>query len=325
MVSHISNHHLTKSFLITIILHPSIFYYNIMKNFKKFNYLLITAIVICLTSCSDNKGTNNSSSDNPVTLRIEENGMGDFSKYGSFLGEVVIKPSNDSEVNSEGEKTYVVSIPLKITSPVAWQYNLDFELTVADESHITIAELDDLYVDGETDFDNGDYDSYLMTGSHRQLHEFNLSDEIWEKIKNEGKYLVIRCDADSKDRVPYTKSTSNSPDVNESSSPLDDNDEDPSISSNVKDDESTNTSSSDSSDWDSMLDSYEQYVDKYIAYIKKAVKGDMNALEEYPALMEKAKEFSDKMKNAQGEMTPTQWSRYMKIANKMSKAAAEMH
>ena len=86
---------------------------------------------------------------------------------------------------------------------------------------------------------------------------------------------------------------------------------------------SDSNTSSNSTDWDAILSSYEQYVDKYISYVKKAANGDMNALAEYPSLMEKAQEFSDKMSNAQDDMTAAQWSRYMKITNKMSTAMQE--
>lgn len=79
-----------------------------------------------------------------------------------------------------------------------------------------------------------------------------------------------------------------------------------------------------SQDWDALLNSYEQYVDKSISYMKKAEKGDMSALDEYPALMEKAQEFSEKMENAQGDMSASQWRRYMKITKKMTKAAENM-
>ncbi len=100
-----------------------------------------------------------------------------------------------------------------------------------------------------------------------------------------------------------------------------DDDDEKESSSNDSDD-SDYTSSSE--DWDSLLDSYEEYVDEYISYVKKAAKGDMDALSEYPALMEKAQEFSDKMKDAQGEMSSSQWGRYMKITTKMSQAAMEL-
>lgn len=79
-----------------------------------------------------------------------------------------------------------------------------------------------------------------------------------------------------------------------------------------------------SEDWDGLLQNYEQYVDKYIALAKKAVKGDMSALSEYPALLEKAQELDEKLKNAEGEMSVSQWKRYGKISMKMLKAAGEM-
>lgn len=90
------------------------------------------------------------------------------------------------------------------------------------------------------------------------------------------------------------------------------------------DDDDDDSYSSGSQDWDALLDSYEEYVDKYISYVRKAAQGDMSALSEYPSLMEKAQEFSEKMQNAQGDMSSSQWSRYMRITNKMTQAAANM-
>lgn len=84
------------------------------------------------------------------------------------------------------------------------------------------------------------------------------------------------------------------------------------------------SSSSGSQDWNALLNSYEQYVDKYISFAKKAANGDMSAMSEYPALMEKAREFSNKLSGAQGEMSASQWARYMKITSKMTQAAAAM-
>lgn len=87
------------------------------------------------------------------------------------------------------------------------------------------------------------------------------------------------------------------------------------------DDESISSSSTSSADWDSMLDSYEQYVNKYIALMKKASNGDVTAMTEYAGFLQKAQELSDKMENAQGDMSASQWARYMKITKKMTKAA----
>lgn len=87
---------------------------------------------------------------------------------------------------------------------------------------------------------------------------------------------------------------------------------------------SSSSSSSGSEDWDALLNSYDSYVTKYISLMKKAKNGDMSALSEYPALMQKAQELSDKLSRAQGEMTASQLSRYMEITNKMARAAQEL-
>lgn len=57
--------------------------------------------------------------------------------------------------------------------------------------------------------------------------------------------------------------------------------------------------------------------------MKKAANGDMDALSEYPSFMEKAEELSNKMENAQGEMSPSQWARYNEISMKMMQAAQD--
>ncbi len=77
-------------------------------------------------------------------------------------------------------------------------------------------------------------------------------------------------------------------------------------------------------DWDAMLDAYDSYVTKYITFVKKAANGDMSAMSEYPVLMEKAEELSEEIADAQDDMSTAQWERYMKITNKMAKAALEM-
>lgn len=79
-----------------------------------------------------------------------------------------------------------------------------------------------------------------------------------------------------------------------------------------------------SEDWDAVLDEYENYVDKYIALLKKANQGDMSALTEYAGMMEKAQELGEKMEKAQGEMSSKQWGRYSKILQKMMNAAQSM-
>ena len=87
---------------------------------------------------------------------------------------------------------------------------------------------------------------------------------------------------------------------------------------------SLSASSSDSEDFDAVLESYEEYVDQYIVLMKKAAKGDMSAMSEYPTLMEKAQELGEKMENAKGDMSASQLAKYQKITMKMAEAAQNM-
>lgn len=79
-----------------------------------------------------------------------------------------------------------------------------------------------------------------------------------------------------------------------------------------------------SNDWDSILDEYEEFVDDYIATLKKAASGDMDAIQESSSLMEKAESLSNRLENAKADLTSAQQSRFLKIQNKMVNAAKSM-
>lgn len=96
-------------------------------------------------------------------------------------------------------------------------------------------------------------------------------------------------------------------------------------SSSWDDDDSSMGVSSDSEDWDSMLDTYEQYVDEYISLVKKASKGDISAMEDYATMLEKSQELSEQLEQSKGDMSPSQCSRYLKITSKMAKMANYMN
>lgn len=97
----------------------------------------------------------------------------------------------------------------------------------------------------------------------------------------------------------------------------------------VSDETSTvdEVSSTDTKNIDKMLDDYEEYVDKYLAYLKKAQAGDMKALEEYPAMMEKAEDLEKSMEASKNdnEWNAEQMKRMMDIQSKMLSAAADMY
>lgn len=110
---------------------------------------------------------------------------------------------------------------------------------------------------------------------------------------------------------------------NSTESSDDEDDEDLASAEEETEEEIDNSSSSKSGNWDALLTSYDQYVAKYISYMKRAANGDMGALAEYPALLEKAQELSEELENAKGEMTSAQQSRYLRITQKLTSAAAQ--
>lgn len=76
-----------------------------------------------------------------------------------------------------------------------------------------------------------------------------------------------------------------------------------------------------------MLDDYEEYVDKYLAYLKRAKTGDMKALEEYPAIMQKAEDLEKSMEASKNDndWNADQMKRMMEIQTKMLTASADMY
>ena len=77
-----------------------------------------------------------------------------------------------------------------------------------------------------------------------------------------------------------------------------------------------------SNNWDKVLDSYEDYVNKYVACMKKIAAGDMSVMTQYASLLEKAEELGEQLEKASSSMTTKQMQRYAKINAKMIDAAA---
>lgn len=146
----------------------------------------------------------------------------------------------------------------------------------------------------------------------------------WDEIKTKGKYIVI-----SSSKASLTENQEledyygkmfeeNPPSESEGElgpMPHGDSESDYDVSEDTSDN---------NVDFDTWLDSYEEYVDKYIAFMKKAKNGDASAMSEYPRLLESANKFSSKISSAKGNLSPSQWSRYMKIQQKMLQAAQNL-
>ena len=86
----------------------------------------------------------------------------------------------------------------------------------------------------------------------------------------------------------------------------------------------TKSSTNTSNEWDTILKDYEKFIDQYIVLYKKAAKGDMSAMSEYPGIMNKANNLGNKLANAKGNLTSSQLSKYTKLQEKLVKAASSL-
>ena len=140
---------------------------------------------------------------------------------------------------------------------------------------------------------------------------FSISMIDVEKLKDAAKFR-ISTEYQEKEGWDSSGSSSSSDDDDEVTG-----DDDDSYSS-------SSSGSSGSTNWDELLDSYEKYVDKYIALLKKAKNGDASAMSEYASMLEQAQDLNEKLQNAKGEMSSAQLARYNRITQKMAKAAQQM-
>ena len=278
---------------------------------KVLKYLSFAVLLLCLASCG--KGDENS-----VTLKVETE-LGPLADYIKVTDqEVVVKMSDEKEDGADC-KVITSSLALEVIKSVASNHSFYFDVVVLDKDHVEIGTLPYFNIESISDYDNGDLTNVLLAGSLRaQMKDSDKVAEItpedqeeMNKIFKEGVYIVIKPN-DPNAKFEEYKGKSSSAEVVESSDDT------------IAEDDQADSSSASSQDWDAMLDSYEEYVDNYISLLKKAANGDRSAMAEYPALMKKAQEFGNEMKNAQGSMSASQLARYTKISTKMLKAAQEM-
>lgn len=98
----------------------------------------------------------------------------------------------------------------------------------------------------------------------------------------------------------------------------------PDIEINNLESSSSSSSNNSNNDYDKLLDSYEEYVDQYLKFAKKAVNDDMSAMSEYAVLMEKMTHLAESLDNAKGNMSSRQMKRYLDITNKYATGLTEI-
>lgn len=291
---------------------------------KNFSYLY-TILMVLLASCSSGVGPKE------ITPTSTEFTSGELAKY----IEVVDQPSKLTFAEQDG---FIATqyIQLKVTLRMskdgfknvdAHDINFTGLLSVAiinlvDENGIDVQDLsikdeDLLKLKKLLTGSEGDTEEIVFEGEY---HNPDDAPEWFKQAKQFTPYLTGDVSVESSSEIGLIDAQTEVSDVEDVMEQVSTVMEDVvEIMEDVE--EGTNNSiSAGSEDWDSLLDTYESYVDKYISYMKKAANGDMSALSEYPALMEKAQELSEKIENAKDDMSSSQLKRYMEITMKMTNA-----
>lgn len=266
-----------------------------MKTLKCFMMVVLT---VCLASCG---GKKSSDSETSFDVTVDNTTIGGkLSQYFSL---------EDKTYKYEKGIIDKVTVELKCIEPLPENLKAYIGVEVLDENGTVICA-------GKADAWSFDDFDVLRQATPGQVVTITIDNH--EQL-GDNTPAKIRLSSIVEEETEPSESSSSSESSDDSSVSSDDSSDDSSDAG-----KSISSSSTSSADWDSMLNSYEQYVNKYIALVKKASNGDMSAMAEYAGLMQKAQELSDKMNGAQGEMSASQWARYMKITTKMTKAAQEM-
>lgn len=265
---------------------------------KTLKLLALAMLTFCIASCGNK---------NSVTLKIEPQ-LGELGQYISITEEEIVVKLDDQG------KYVVASIPIQVNENFAAKYGVDLEVIVLDKNGVEISDLPNIEIESNKN-EYGDDFAYIYFKGLLRGQMKGLKPKDWQKIKEQGASIIVKNEDSNSYKNEETSSGNDSQLM----------DENESLSSDIGDEgESDSNVSSGSNDWDAVLTSYEQYVDKYVSYAKKAMNGDMEALSEYPSLMQKAQELSTKLAGAKDEMSASQISRYMSITAKLTKMLSEL-
>lgn len=261
-----------------------------MKTLKLFAVVLMA---MCLASCGGDP--------NSVTLKVEPQ-LGELGNYISIDDQEIVVTLSDEAKDSTDVKTIASSLAFTVNKSFRTNhgYGSDLKVKVLDKNHNEICALPCFSVELKSDYGR-ELDFYLPTGPNRaQMKDEDKNweaedQEMWDKICSEGVYVIIEM------YDPDGKFAENNADASSASQ--------------------SDDTSMDSADFDATLDSYEEFIDQYVVMLKKAENGDMSALSEYPALLEKAQEVGNQLESTKGNMSSEQLSRYAEITAKMANIA----
>ncbi len=272
-----------------------------MKTKPSFFFALMI-IIVCLSSCG---GKDNKNHEMKVSLQ-DTSIRGGLSEYFS-----VVDHEYTYDASSIIDK---VKIEVKCLKKLPEDIDFYLGIEVYDESGMPIS------------IDEPDYSCFSDQSTLSQLKE---GETTWIEIENfEGfdtkkktaTKIRITSVINEKESTSYVVEETESTDDFSSI----DEDEEPTFS----DDLSNNYSSSNakSADYDEMINKYENFVNKFTSLAKRYNYNSQKiiASSEYQALLSSMQEYLDLCTNAKGSMSPSQWSRFSKIAIKASETSQKI-
>ena len=284
---------------------------------KALKYFTIALLSICMVSCSEKK------SEEIVLTPSSSEVSGDLSDCFTvdYRDYKVTKNSLYDIVTIEIERTDK-DLPFELgdrelcsfsSHLFAANVQVGFGIEFLDEDGNIV---DKVSADGSGTSGSYDTDEAVALCKLKSGQKGTIRFTIHEEAKNAVSFRISSAYKENKESESNLTTTEDNSDL--SSDEISDNDFDEDDELDEDDDNDTG-----SEDWNALLKSYEQYVDKYIALMKKASNGDMSAMAEYASLLSKAQDLSKKMEKAKGQMSVSQWEKYNKITMKMAKAIKE--
>lgn len=76
-------------------------------------------------------------------------------------------------------------------------------------------------------------------------------------------------------------------------------------------------------DWDAVLDSYEQLINKYDSLLRKLKNNDNSAYDEWAEVVEQSSIFTEKLENADDDLTSEQMNKFVRLQTKLTKVIAK--
>lgn len=301
-----------------------------MKNFKLLSGILMTCL---LASCGGNKQSGDEIPQEPQEKDItcesnefEEGGLAAYLKIESSDAPLKFYLKNETpylqmklsvELIKECPEVQNVNASEISFGSIAWRGKVNIVLLDENETKVTtlaVQEDDLLKVKKLLQGKVGDKTDLIFLSSGSSWNPENTYNEYNSAVSFKGGETV-GFGTDTFSTYPESTASSSSENVEEFVVVDTDDDED--------DDNNVSFSSSTSDeDFDEFLEAYENYIDKYIALLKKAQDGDYSAMADAASLMSDAQEYGEKLQKMKGNLTAAQLAKFQKLQQKLLNAAA---